>query len=80
MMPSNGDTSTDADRLRFTKAIEANGFCSVQIAQAVKSSPHRVTEITASSLDLPGGATFAQAAERVMVKHRNLAVARQAPQ
>ena len=65
------DTSTSAARQRFVVAIENTGHCSADVAQAVAQCPLQVGEIAAALLGFHGSATYAQAAEQVMLKHRN---------
>ncbi len=76
-MSGSTDTSTVADRLNFILAVENTGSCSVALAQAVKDCPLHVTEMVSGLLGFAGGATYRQAAEVVMTRHRNAAMARQ---
>ncbi len=62
-----GDTSTAADRLAFTNALEgaAPGPAMLQLAAVVADSPAVMPETTAYLLGFEAGATFAQGVARI---------------
>lgn len=61
------DTSTPADHLAFTNALEgaAPGPAMLQLAAVVADSPAPLPLTTSYLLDLPDGATFAQGVARI---------------
>ena len=69
-MSGTTDTSTPAQRQAFCNAVEggAGGAVLPAAAALVSQSPALLPETTAFLLDLPTGATFAQAVARLQMR------------